>query len=233
MGELGKEVPAVSVHRCLVPPLAGWSTVLCSPRWEVPALPSPATRRSRALLCGFAVQLSGKVAVRGQRLSARWGLACLCVCLCTAGRVAVAGCAAPCASADRRAPCPAAGAGQSVRPGPARVVLRGGRRRSPAQRGGSSARKTLCGPFVRREPRLVRAVLLLAPIHSGWLRSASIFIYRAGVLITHAVESSLAVTCFHDNGTPRSLRGYLFARFSLFSCSYWYRILSPGTETSK
>lgn len=125
------------------------------------------------------------------------------------------------------------GAERPARPGPARVVLRGGRRRSPAQRGGSSARKTLCGPFVRREPRLVRAALLLAPIHSGWLRSASIFIYRAGVLITHAVESSLAVTCFHDNGTPRSLRGYLFARFSLFSCSYWYRILSPGTETSK
>lgn len=44
----------------------------------------------------------------------------------------------------------------------------------------------------------------------------SIFIYRTQVLITHVLESSLAVTCFHDNRTPLSLRGYLFARFLFF-----------------
>lgn len=44
----------------------------------------------------------------------------------------------------------------------------------------------------------------------------SIFVYRTQVLITHVLESSLVVTCFHDNRTPLSLRGYLFARFHFF-----------------
>lgn len=129
--------------------------------------------------------------------------------------MAVAGCAVPGASGDRRAPCPAAGAGQSARLGPARPALCCAVAAvAPPRSAVAAALGKLCAvPFVRREPRRVRAALLLAPIHSGclrvWLRSASIFIYRARVLITHAVESSLAATCFHDNGTPRSLRGYL------------------------
>lgn len=48
-------------HRALLPEVGGASA----------ALGTAATRRSRAFLRGFAVQLLGKVAVRGQRLSAR------------------------------------------------------------------------------------------------------------------------------------------------------------------
>lgn len=137
---------------------------------------------------------------------------CVCACLCVCARQGGcrSGCAAPYAAGDLRAPSPAPGAGQSPRPGP-----RCGRRRSPAQRGGSSARETLCGAFVRREPRLW--LRRCPPRPAGCLclclGSKSIFIYSARVLITRAVESSLAATCFHDNETPRSLRCYLFARF--------------------
>lgn len=49
------------------------------------------------------------------------------------------------------------------------------------------------------------------------LGSESMFIYRSQVLITQVLESSLVVTCFHDNRTSLSLRGYLFARFFFLS----------------
>lgn len=84
--------------------------------------------------------------------------------LCAAGRGSVAGCPAPFAAGDLRAPCPAPGAGQSTWPGPARPALCCAVAAvAPPRSAVAAALGKLCAvPFVRREPRRVRAALLPA-----------------------------------------------------------------------